>query len=54
MKILNVMTRFYHSYSQAHSINSHKSGNVIIIDIHLSFDSGTMVEEIVDNIIIED
>lgn len=48
MKILNVMTRFYHSYSQVHSINSHKSGNVIIIDIHLSFDIGTMVEEIVD------
>ena len=48
MKILNVMTRFYNSYAQVHSINSHKIGSVIQIDLHISFDIGTVVEEIVD------
>ncbi|MEE0840025.1 MAG: hypothetical protein U0L72_05675, partial [Acutalibacteraceae bacterium] len=27
MKILNILTRYYNSYSQFHSINSHKSGD---------------------------
>ena len=47
MKILNVLTRYYDSYSQFHSINSHKSGDVTRIDIHLSFDKDTRVEEVV-------
>lgn len=47
LKILKVMTRFYHSYAQIHSINSHKSGNLVRIDLHISFDTGTVVEEIV-------
>jgi divalent metal cation (Fe/Co/Zn/Cd) transporter len=47
MKILNVLTRYYDSYSAFHSINSHKSGDTIRIDIHLSFEQNTTFEEIV-------
>ena len=47
MKILNILTRHYDSYSQFHSINSHKSGDTTRIDIHLSFDKDTRVEEVV-------
>ena len=47
MKILNILTHYYDSYSQFHSINSHKSGDVTRIDIHLSFDKDTRVEEVV-------
>ena len=46
MKILNILTRYYDSYSQFHSINSHKSGDVTRIDIHLSFEPNTSFEEI--------
>ena len=46
MKILNILTRYYSSYSQFHSINSHKSGDVTRIDIHLSFERDTTFEEI--------
>ena len=46
MKILNILTRYYDSYSQFHSINSHKSGDVTRIDIHLSFEQNTTFEEI--------
>ena len=46
MKILNILTRYYNSYSQFHSINSHKSGDVTRIDIHLSFEQDTTFEEI--------
>ena len=46
MKILNVLTRHYSSYSQFHSINSHKSGDTTRIDIHLSFEQDTTFEEI--------
>jgi divalent metal cation (Fe/Co/Zn/Cd) transporter len=47
MKILNILTRYYDSYSAFHSINSHKSGDTIRIDIHLSFEQNTTFEEIV-------
>jgi divalent metal cation (Fe/Co/Zn/Cd) transporter len=47
MKILNILTRHYNSYSQFHSINSHKSGDTIRIDIHLSFEQDTTFEEII-------
>ena len=47
MKILNILTHYYDSYSQFHSINSHKSGDVTRIDMHLSFDKDTRVEEVV-------
>ena len=46
MKILNILTRYYNSYSQFHSINSHKSGDATWIDIHLSFERNTTFEEI--------
>ena len=46
MKILNILTRYYSSYSQFHSINSHKSGDATMIDIHLSFEQDTTFEEI--------
>ena len=46
MKILNILTRYYDSYSQFYSINSHKSGEVISIDIHISFEKNTTFEEI--------
>jgi divalent metal cation (Fe/Co/Zn/Cd) transporter len=46
MKILNILTRHYDSYSQFHSINSHKSGDIKMIDIHLSFEKNTTFEEI--------
>ena len=47
MKILRVMTRFYSSYTQVHSINSHKSGDIVRIDLHLSFETDTRVEEVI-------
>ena len=46
MKILNILTRHYDSYSQFHSINSHKSGDVTRIDIHISFEKNTTFEKI--------
>ena len=47
MKILAILTRYYSSYSQFHSINSHKSGDITRIDIHLSFEKGTSVDEVI-------
>lgn len=47
MKMLKVLNRFYERYSEFHAINSHRSGNVIRVDIHLSFDEGTSVEEMI-------
>lgn len=47
MKILNILTRYYDSYSQFYSINSHRSGEVTRIDIHLSFEKNTCFEDIV-------
>ncbi len=46
MKILNILTQYYSSYSQFHSINSRKSGDVTRIDLHLSFEKNTSFEEI--------
>ena len=47
MKILNILTRHYNSYSQVQTINSHKSGDVVRIDLHLSFEKNTSFEKIV-------
>ena len=47
MKILNILNRHYSSYSQFHSINSQKSGDITRIDIHLSFEKGTSVDEVI-------
>ena len=46
MKILSILTRHYDGYSQVHSVNSHKSGDCIRIDMHLSFERNTSFEEI--------
>ena len=46
MKILNVLTRHYNSYSQFHSISSRKSGEVTMVDIYLSFEADAKVEEV--------
>ena len=46
MKILSILARYYDSYSQFHSIYSRKSGETLIIDIHLSFEKDTNVEEV--------
>ena len=48
MKILNIMTKFYDSYSQVISIKSHKMGNKLKIDLHLAFEKETNYEEIVN------
>lgn len=48
MKILNVLIRFYNSYSQVNAINSHKVGELIQIDLHLAFENDTSYEEIAD------
>ena len=48
MKILSILTQHYEDYSQFHSINSQKSGDIIRIDIQLSFEKGTEVEKVVD------
>ena len=47
MKILAILTCYYSSYSQFHSINSQKSGDITRIDIHLSFEKGTSVDEVI-------
>ena len=46
MKILSILTQYYSSYAQCYSINSHKSGDTTMIDIHLSFENNTTFEEI--------
>ena len=48
MKILNTLTKHYNSYSQFHSISSRKSGEVTMVDIHLSFEEDARVEEVAD------
>ena len=47
MKILNILIRFYNSYAQVFAINSHKSGNVVRIDLYLAFEKNTSAEQIV-------
>ena len=47
LKILSILTRFYDRFSQLHSINSHRSGDYVKIDLHLSFEKETSFEEIV-------
>lgn len=47
MKILSILTQHYEDYSQFHSINSQKSGDITRIDIHLSFEKGTSVDEVI-------
>jgi divalent metal cation (Fe/Co/Zn/Cd) transporter len=48
MKILNTLTKHYNSYSQFYSIGSRKSGEVTMVDIHLSFEEDARVEDVAD------
>ena len=48
MKILNILTKHYNIYSQFHSISSRKSGEVTMVDIHLSFEEDARVEDVAD------
>ena len=48
MKILKVLTRYYNSYSQVHSIDSRKIGEITRIDLNLSFEDNTKVENVIE------
>ena len=48
MKILKALTRYYNSYSQVYSIDSRKIGEITMIDINLSFENNTRVEEVIN------
>ena len=48
MKILKMLTKYYDSYAQCHSIDSRKSGDVTRIDIRLSFKENTRVEDVIN------
>ena len=48
LKVLGVLTKHYDSYSYFHSINSHKTGDITRVDIHLSFDNHTSFEKILN------
>ena len=48
IKILNILVQFYDNYSQVCAINSRKNGEVMQIDLHLSFEKSTSYEEIVN------
>ena len=48
MKILNILNHHYNGYSQFHSIDSHKSGDAVRIDLHLSFDNSATREDILN------
>ena len=47
LKILKTLTRHYDSYAQIHSIDSRKGGDITMIDILLSFEDNTKVQEVV-------
>ena len=48
MKILKVLTQHYNSYSQVHSIDSRKIGEITRIDMNLSFENDTKVEDVIN------
>ena len=48
IKILNTLTKHYNRYSQFHSIDSRKSGDVAMVDIRLSFEDDARVTEVAD------
>ena len=48
MKILKVLTKYFNSYSQVYSIDSRKIGEITRIDINLSFEKDTRIEEVVN------
>lgn len=46
IQILRILTQFYGSYAQVCTINSHKIGETLWIDLHLSFEEKKPYEEI--------
>ena len=48
MEILKVLTRYFDRYLQLHSIDSRKIGEITLIDINLSFENDTSVEEVIN------
>lgn len=48
LKILKVLTRHYNSYAKFHSIDSRKIGEITRIDISLSFENNTRVEDVIN------
>lgn len=47
MEILKVLTKYFDSYTQVHSIDSRKIGEITRIDISLAFENETKVEEVI-------
>lgn len=47
LKILAILTGFYQRYTQLCAIKSRKSGDAVIVDLHLSFAKDTTFKEIV-------
>ena len=45
--ILNKLSKFYDNYSMFYSINSRKNGDIINIDLHLSFNKTTTFDKII-------
>ena len=48
LKILGILTKHYDKYSSFYSVNSHKTGDITKIDIHLSFEKDTSFEAILN------
>ena len=48
LQILKVLTRYFDSYTQVYSIDSRVNGDTTMIDINLSFEDDTRVEEVTD------
>ena len=48
LEILKVLTKHFDRYSQVHSIDSRKIGEITRIDIRLSFENDTRVERVID------
>ena len=46
LKILKVLTQHFNSYSQVHSIDSRRIGEITRIDLNLSFENTTSVEDV--------
>ena len=47
MKILKTLTKYFDSYSQVHTIDSRKIGEITRIDINLSFEDDTKVNDVI-------
>jgi divalent metal cation (Fe/Co/Zn/Cd) transporter len=47
MKILKTLTKYFDSYSQVHTIDSRRIGEITRIDINLSFEDNTRVEDVI-------